>query len=209
MSSSSATLLLDDYLLALAQTRIAEMPQAEFVGLTERLQVDPALIERNVAFRSDAYARNFVCRTPQFELLVLCWEPGHVTTVHDHGGSLNFIRVHRGRLTSRLFERVDGGGLALASEETLVPAGSTSVDRPQIHQLANTSGARLVTVHVYAPALTRLTVYDVETGSSEQLPLRYTVADDLAREPSVVAEGPPHPFPVHGCGRGPVRRKLL
>jgi cysteine dioxygenase len=180
MSASSATLSLDDYLLALAQRTVTELPQADFVELTDRLRVDPALVECNVAFCPETYARNFVCRTPQFELLVLCWEPGQVTTVHDHAGSLNFIRVHRGRLTSRLFAHPDDGRLALASEAALTAGGRTSVDRPEIHQLANTSGEQLVTIHVYAPPLTHLTVYDVATGSSERLPLRYTVANDLA-----------------------------
>jgi cysteine dioxygenase len=180
MSSPTASLSLDEYLLAMAQGRMADMAQDQFVGLTGRLRLDPALIERNTGFSREAYARNFVCRTPQFELLVLCWEPGHMTTVHDHAGSLNFIRVHRGELTSRLFEKVAGGGLAIASEERLATTDHTSVDRPEIHQLANTSRDRLVTVHVYAPPLTQLTVYDVETGRTRSHPLRYTVADDLA-----------------------------
>jgi cysteine dioxygenase len=179
MPSPTASLSLDDYLLAMAQTRIAGMTRAEFVGLTGRLRLDPALVERNIAFGHDTYARNFVCRTPQFELLVLCWEPGHKTTVHDHAGSLNFIRIHSGELTSRLFEKVSGMGLKVASEERLAPEGHTSVDRPQIHQLANASHERLVTVHVYAPPLTRLTVYDLESGATSSLPLRYTVVDDL------------------------------
>jgi cysteine dioxygenase len=180
MPSPTASLSLEEYLLAMAQTRIADMTQAEFEGLTARLRLEPALIERNVAFSREAYARNFVCRTPQFELLVLCWEPGHMTTVHDHAGSLNFIRVHRGRLTSRLFEKLPGSGLAVASDEELAPTAHTSVDRPEIHQLANTSRDRLVTVHIYAPPLTQLTVYDLETGSTRTLPLRYTVVDDFA-----------------------------
>jgi cysteine dioxygenase len=180
MSSPTASLSLDDYLLAMSQTRIADMTQAEFVALTGRLRLDAALVERNIAFSSEAYARNFVCRSPQFELLVLCWEPGHKTTVHDHAGSLNFIRVHSGELTSRLFEKLPGSGLVVASEGRLAPPDHASVDRPEIHQLANASRDRLVTVHVYAPPLTQLTVYDVETGSTRSLPLRYTVADDLA-----------------------------
>ncbi len=47
MSSPTASLSLDEYLLAMAQTRIADMTQAQFVGLTGRLRLEPALIERN------------------------------------------------------------------------------------------------------------------------------------------------------------------
>ncbi len=180
MSTPSASLSLDEYLLMLAQSGAPGLSRDDFLDLTGRLRIDPALIERNVAFSTETYARNFVCRTPQFELLVLCWEPGQLTTVHDHRGSLNFIRVHRGTLTSRLFRpKPDGRGLDVAAEEELTPPAFTGVDRPEIHQLSNLSGERLVTMHVYAPALKELQVYDVETGSARRHPLRYTVADDL------------------------------
>ncbi len=180
MPSSSASLSLDQYLLALVRMTISDVSRDEFLGLTRMLAIDPAIIERRVAFSQRAYARNFVVRSPEFELLVLCWEPGQTTTVHDHAGSLNFIRVHHGRLTSRLFARSTDGGLDLVSEETLEPAAHTAVDRPEIHQLANLSNDRLITVHVYAPPLRKLRVYDVDTGRARFVSLRYTVTDDLS-----------------------------
>ena len=66
--------------------------------------------------------------------------------------------------------------------EERVPADSHMVglDRNGIHQLANTSGEDLVTVHVYAPALMELNVYSTTSAEVERRPLRYTLADDLA-----------------------------
>ena len=53
------------------------------------------------------------------------------------------------------------------------------MDREGIHQLANTSDEDLITVHVYAPPLMELTVYDTESGFVERRPLRYTLSEDL------------------------------
>ena len=53
------------------------------------------------------------------------------------------------------------------------------VDRGGIHQLADTSGEPLVTVHVYAPPLLELTVYDTEKPAVEKRSLRYSLAQDL------------------------------
>ena len=53
------------------------------------------------------------------------------------------------------------------------------MDRDGIHQLANTSDEDLVTVHVYAPPLSELTVYDTESDMVERRTLRYTLAADL------------------------------
>ncbi|HJW75012.1 MAG TPA: cysteine dioxygenase family protein [Thermoleophilia bacterium] len=176
----------------MASTRISDLTYAEFADLSHRLHLDPAFIERTIAFRRAAYARNLVCRTPHCELLVLCWEPGQTTVVHDHDDALNYIRVVRGTLTSRLFARrtpgTEGGDhprrgtgpLEVACGERLTPGMRTGLDRPQIHQLANTSGERLVTVHAYAPPLRDIVAYDVETGECERMALRYTLGDDFA-----------------------------
>jgi predicted metal-dependent enzyme (double-stranded beta helix superfamily) len=151
-----------------------------------RLHLSDALVGGSVAFTRDGYARNLVCRTPSFELLVLCWRPGQESTIHDHAGALNAIRVYSGELTSRTFTRTSGassgdGPVAQQGEER-VPADSHMVglDRNGIHQLANTSGDDLVTVHVYAPALMELNVYSTTSALVERRPLRYTLADDLA-----------------------------
>ncbi len=127
-------------------------------------------------FCDDHYARNLVCRTTQFELLVLCWKPGQASTIHDHAGSLNVTRVYSGELTSRAFRRRDGGrGVAevggaasgelprgpvdLIDEQVLAGSGAATVDRGEIHQLANESDEGLVTVHFYAPPLSDIVVY--------------------------------------------------
>ena len=113
-------------------------------------------------------------RTPHFELLVLCWRPGQHSTIHDHAGALNAIRVRSGELTSRVFRPAagaapGGGPVEFVSEEHVGPGDPlVGVDRGGIHQLADTSGEPLVTVHVYAPPLLELTVYDTETAGRRE-----------------------------------------
>ena len=58
-------------------------------------------------------------------------------------------------------------------------AHMVGLDRDGIHQLANTTGSDLITVHVYAPALMELNVYSTTSAEVERRPLRYTLADDL------------------------------
>lgn len=40
-------------------------------------------------FSQDFYTRNLILRTDDFELLVLCWEPGQITPIHNHSGSVD------------------------------------------------------------------------------------------------------------------------
>ncbi len=185
MDVRSPELTLDQFIVEMSREPVSELTHERLMDLAERLRLSDELVASRTAFAKDQYARNLACRTPYFELLVLCWHPGHASTIHDHAGSLNAIRVHSGELTSRRFRPMNGrplgtGPVAMTAEERFRPGGDLiGVDREGIHQLANTSDEDLITVHVYAPPLMELTVYDTESGFVERRPLRYTLTEDL------------------------------
>ncbi len=194
---ASTPLSLERFILETSRADTSTMPQAEFNALALRLDLDDALIGAHVRYCDERYARNLVCRTPAFELLVLCWKPGQASTIHDHAGCLNVTRVYSGELTSRVFRRRDGrpgvagvggaesgelpvGPVDLVDEHVLAGAGAATVDRGEIHQLGNTSAEGLVTVHLYAPPLTDIVVYSTTDARTAVQRLRYSLADDFA-----------------------------
>ncbi len=196
MTSTNGTISLDRFMLVTHQHGTEQMPLDEFADLARRLDLDDAMISSHIRFRDENYARNLICRTPEFELLVLCWKPGQTSTIHDHAGSLNVTRVHAGVLTSRQFRRrgggvgidkvgaaageLPGGPVDLIDEEVLAGSGAALVDRGEIHQLANASAEQLVTVHLYAPPLSDIVVYSLTEPTAEVMRLRYSLADDFA-----------------------------
>lgn len=182
-------LTLDRLILLLARESPRAITCARLLELAARLDLDDELVERRSHFTAEAYARNLVCRTPEVEVLVLCWRPGQESTVHDHAGSLNAIRVHRGTLTSRLFAPAAGAAPGCGPVELIEekPAGAgtlTGLDRGGIHQLANLSGDDVVTIHLYAPPLLAVTAYSTASPQVVRQQLRYTVAEDLDRPSS-------------------------
>src|SRR5450756_3202108 len=155
MGQSSAQISLEEFMIEMGRDPVSSLTHERLMDLTYRLTISDELIESRTCFAANTYARNLVCRTPSFELLVLCWRPGHESTIHDHAGSLNAIRVYRGELVSRVFVPAAGrpagtGPVALLAEERVRPGGWTGVNRGGIHQIVNTKDEGLVTVHVYA-----------------------------------------------------------
>jgi len=185
MNLDPRQLSLDEFMVEMHREPVSSITHERLMDLVDRSRLSDALIESHTRFDEGHYARNLVCRTPSFELLVLCWRPGQVSTIHDHLDSLNAIAIVGGQLTSRTFVPSDGrppgtGPVEMAGEERVRPGqGWIGVDRGGIHQLANTSGEDLITVHVYAPALMELTVYSTDSPEIERHRLRYTLADDL------------------------------
>ena len=175
---------LDDFVAEMAHIPCGDLTLGILHQLAGDLDVRDDLIHEHIHFSDEFYTRNLVCRTPRFDMLVLCWRPGQVTTIHDHAGSLNVTRVLQGRLTSRLFMPGDRPAperclVRLASEDQLGPGDFSLVDRAEIHQLANTSDGNLVTLHVYARPLRDIVVYDPQSGAMTKVALRYSLEDDF------------------------------
>ena len=56
-----------------------------------------------VNFRRDKYTRNLVRRTELFDVIVLCWQPGQMTPIHNHSGQRGWVRVLRGQMEETAF----------------------------------------------------------------------------------------------------------
>lgn len=94
---------IDDFILEMMQVPSAQLQLSQLQDWVSRLELKDDLFERHIEFRPDAYQRKLLCRTPRFDMLILCWQPGQASTIHDHQESLNVTRVYRGQLTSRCF----------------------------------------------------------------------------------------------------------
>ena len=128
-------LTLEQFVLEMGRMPVQDLTHERFVELVGRLRISDELLDDRTRFLDGDYARNLVLRTPHFELLVLCWRRGQASTIHDHAGSLNAIRVRSGALTSRVFRVVDGaapgaGPVELASEVWTAAASTSWGTRP-------------------------------------------------------------------------------
>lgn len=179
------SLSLEDFILETLRIPRGTMRSDTLDDLFARLCLPGSLIEENIHFARDTYARNLVCRTPRFDLLILAWNPGDVTTIHDHNDSINCTKILRGTLTQRLFEPVgevdaQHSLVRLQDEEHLDPGTLTGLDVGGIHQMENTRAERAVSLHLYAEPLRDITVYAPDAPTSERISLRYTLEDEFA-----------------------------
>jgi uncharacterized NAD(P)/FAD-binding protein YdhS/predicted metal-dependent enzyme (double-stranded beta helix superfamily) len=136
-----------------------------------RLDLTDLAIANNIYFSPKNYQRQILYRDSNCEIILVCWQPGQFSPIHDHGDSLNVTRVYRGVLTSRIFTQnnsaTDRSSPLLLSTQYLQSSELIGVDRGEIHQLANTSQQNLVTLNVYAKPLQQMQVYNSMSGQSQ------------------------------------------
>lgn len=193
---------LDDLILEMMRVPPTQLRLNHLQDWMSRLALKDDLFDQHISFHPQTYQRKLLCRTPRFDMLILCWRPGQESTIHDHQESLNVTRVYRGQLTSRSFvscslttvpDRYLASSLsepgktatnstAAGSSPTLLLNQEISlstndlavVDRHEIHQLANTSAENLVTLHVYARPLHSITVHCPVSGKAQPFPVQHT-----------------------------------
>lgn len=115
-----------------------------------------------------------------YEVWLLTWLPGQGTELHDHGGSSGALYVARGELIEHVpdlsrtqsgqgeLQERDGTGTdpGLTAHRLVEGAGRRFGSR-HIHRVDNLSDRPAVSLHVYSPALTRMTRFRIGTGGLE------------------------------------------
>ena len=132
-------------------------------------------------FQPQCYTRTLLFRSELREVLLLCWSPGQVSSVHDHDGQRGWVRVLSGSIEETLYARQVGPDGALAPVCCQLfdasPAVVTVDETRAIHRLRNASspesGGRAVTLHVYSRPVESCGVYDVNSGETQRLELSY------------------------------------
>jgi cysteine dioxygenase len=144
----------------------------ELQGWLAAVRIGEEELRPYVNFRPRTYVRTRVIRNAHAEMLVLCWRPGHYTSIHDHNGSYSVIRVLSGEMHESLYDLDERDGLRPGAEHYWQPGHITTADIPDIHRIGNAdrSGQDLVTLHCYSPPFDVINTYKL--GSHERGLLR-------------------------------------
>jgi cysteine dioxygenase len=137
--------------------------------VVSRLKATPDELARYQNWSDERYTRTRFYGGERFEILVLCWNEGQTSPIHDHAQSICSMLVLEGEAETTLYEVRDadagaGGGKTLVAEgATRLAAGNlTTVYGGDIHKVGNPkgSGSRLITIHFYLPPIPEMLVWD-------------------------------------------------
>jgi len=145
---------------------------AEAYGpILERYDVPTRDLEPYFRWNARHYTRTCIHRNDDFELLVVCYESGQRTSIHDYDSQTAWVHPVMGAVVEEVFEPAPQGGLRIISEKLLVP-GSVDVlkNGHAIHRFINPGPERAVTLNLYAKPMSKWRVYDERTGSASISP---------------------------------------
>lgn len=148
--------------------------------------IDVVSIQPYFNWSENFYTRNLVHKDQRFELMVICWEQGQVSRVHNHSGQKCWMTVPVGRLRGQNFSIAEidesRGFCKLVETETFdlsdCLAAKVELEEP-VHQVLNLPefAERAVSVHIYSKPYDRCLSYCRDTDTFKEVPLFYTSID--------------------------------
>ena len=151
--------------------------------LLQRMPVDAESLEPYLCWDRQHYTRNLIERTPQFELMAICWEVGQASSVHNHRDQNCWMAVPVGRLQVENFHLVHqdlSSGLSTLEPKNTVEmnvAEPCAVDPTDpVHRVVNLRefNERAVSLHVYSRPFDTCVVYSPEQGTCGEIRLHFT-----------------------------------
>jgi predicted metal-dependent enzyme (double-stranded beta helix superfamily) len=169
--------------------RLRQFPASVFDGVAQILRflqenpVDPATLERYLFWDAQHYTRNLIDKTELYELIAICWESGHISSIHNHRDQNCWMAVPIGRLmvqNYRVLEQDLKQGTCRLQKTDLVemnrehPCGVDPL--APVHKVYNPRefGQRAVSLHVYSRPFDSCDVYSEEQQTCGTIGLNYT-----------------------------------
>lgn len=144
-----------------------------------QLDIDRSGVRDYLLFDHETYQRNLLHCTANYEALLLCFEAGQRTPIHDHAGSACGVKVVEGTGVETMFKFTSDGWVFATGSRELHQGGVVGSNDLDTHQLSNlqSDGKRLVTLHIYSPPLGVVGNYSITDNSVTRVktPTRQTV----------------------------------
>lgn len=121
-----------------------------------RVRLNPREWKQHAVFRRGRYTRNIVGYSPgQFVALLLCWEKGQQSPIHDHSGAHCFVKLLQGTLKEEIFAWTEDGcaNVDVQSESQFYEQQVAFMhDSKGLHRITNPDTEKAaVSLHIYTP----------------------------------------------------------
>jgi cysteine dioxygenase len=158
-----------------------EMSLPDLRRCISQLQPDRSEIEPYLHFTSERYARNLVYKCANFECLVLCWQPGQRSPIHDHATSICAVYTLDGVLSADNYRKTSSGHIRADYSEDFKPGSVLTIQTTEIHQVSNLQDTKdLISLHFYLGPLENSFLYSVQQPIHELYQRTYTRVFTLA-----------------------------
>ncbi|MFT3884686.1 MAG: cysteine dioxygenase family protein [Flavobacteriales bacterium] len=151
----------------LVQELLRHRDPSLYAGILARYAVPGQDLEPYFRWNTRHYTRTCIQRNDAFELLLICYEPGQITSIHDYDSQMAWIHPVIGEVVEERYALTPEGALKRVGELHLRPGmDDRFTDTHSIHRFLNRGPGRAVTLNLYAKPMRKWRVYNGAAGTS-------------------------------------------
>ncbi len=160
-------------------TALSEGERTTYNHIIRSMKLPSSAFEGYCSWSNESYTRNCIVENEKFELILLCWEKGQFTPIHDHGGEECWVRVIEGEFRETIYKESELGELSeVRSAISKTNEITYMIDFMGFHRLENLSEKRSMSLHLYAKPIRNCNVFIESTKKFVNKELAYnTVAE--------------------------------
>ncbi len=151
--------------------------------LCEKVALEAERYLDRVQFSSERYMRHPILLWDDWEVMLIAWQSGQITPIHDHRGVMGGMLILSGTLAEERFTTPNDR--PELSDNRARPEGDLSDIGPSaLHRLAPTS-ARAISLHIYRPPLRTMGVWDA-SGLLAIMPSQFDVGEEVLARANLI-----------------------
>lgn len=120
------------------------------------------------------YTRNCFYKDENFELILICWDKGLQTAIHNHDGEDCWVYLLEGEIEEDFYRLNDNEQLEFCGTNVIEKGQVTkSEELKDFHRLRNSVKNRALSLHVYAKPIEQSLTYDESLDKLVDKKLKY------------------------------------
>lgn len=155
-------------------TDLSEGERSTYNSLIHSLKLPNNAFENYTTWSNECYTRNCIVDNDKFELILLCWEQGQFTPIHDHGGEECWVKIIEGEFRETIYKQNEVGELNIV-KSTISKSNDVTYmkDFMGFHRLENISKKRSMSLHLYAKPIRNCNIFDEKSETFVNTELIY------------------------------------
>lgn len=161
-------------------TALSEGERVTYNEIIRSLKLPASVFEDYCSWCDESYTRNCIVENEKFELILLCWEVGQITPIHNHGGEECWVRVIEGEFRETIYTQDEAGELNIV-QSSISKSNETTYMRDFMgfHSLENLSSKRSMSLHLYAKPIRSCKIFDEKSRTFVKKNLVYDTFPQL------------------------------
>jgi cysteine dioxygenase len=142
-------------------TALSEEERTKYDDIMRSIEIPSSALESYCSWSNESYTRNCIIENEKFALILLCWEGGQVTPIHDHGGEECWVKIIEGEFRETIYKENEVGELNIV--KTVISKSNDityMIDFMGFHRLKNLANKRSMSLHLYAKPIRNCKMFD-------------------------------------------------